>query len=144
MRKVSAAITLVIMSCSCASASISREVVETAWHKMAAADGFPELPVNYVQSNEPNAAVQYMPRSEYRIYVTTGLIRILNSEGEMAAVWGHEIGHVRLDHLVNDINRAEIWKTTEELLSNLEGVEGEIARQTSKLGADYIEAQFKQ
>jgi predicted Zn-dependent protease len=40
------------------------------------------------------------------VYVTRGLLAHLNDEAELAAVLGHEIGHVTSRHSVNQISRA--------------------------------------
>jgi predicted Zn-dependent protease len=42
------------------------------------------------------------------IYVTRGLVTHLNSEAELAAVLGHEIGHVAARHSVNQISKAQL------------------------------------
>jgi predicted Zn-dependent protease len=42
------------------------------------------------------------------IYVTRGLLAHLNSEAELAAVIGHEIGHVTARHSVNQISKAQL------------------------------------
>jgi predicted Zn-dependent protease len=35
---------------------------------------------------------------ECYIYVTQGLVSIVNSEGELASVLAHEVGHITADH----------------------------------------------
>lgn len=42
------------------------------------------------------------------IYVTRGILSHFNSEAEMAAVLGHEIGHVTARHSVNQMSKAQL------------------------------------
>ncbi len=42
------------------------------------------------------------------IFVTRGLMGLMNSEAELAAVLGHEIGHVTARHSVSQISRAQL------------------------------------
>ena len=42
------------------------------------------------------------------IFVTRGLMSLMNSEAELAAVLGHEIGHVTARHSVSQISRAQL------------------------------------
>ena len=79
-------------------AAINEATVERAWSRISKADGFKTVAVNYVNDNAPNAWVAFKSENDYTINVTRGLMKILNSEEEMAGVWGHEIGHVRLGH----------------------------------------------
>jgi predicted Zn-dependent protease len=42
------------------------------------------------------------------VYVTRGLLTHINSEAELAAVLGHEIGHVTARHSVNQLSKAQL------------------------------------
>ena len=95
---MSEVIVILCVMCSCAYAAIDEAVVERAWQRIAKADGFKNLPVNYVNQDAPNAWVAFKSENDYTINVTRGLMKILNTEEEMAGIWGHEIGHVRLGH----------------------------------------------
>mgnify|MGYP002867696627 CR=1 FL=1 len=84
---------------SCAHAAIDEAVVERAWKRIAQADGFKQVSVNYVNDKSPNAWVAFKSADDFTINVTRGLMSILNSEEEMAGVWGHEIGQIGRAHV---------------------------------------------
>src|SRR5690606_10482212 len=42
------------------------------------------------------------------IYVTRGMVNLMSSEAELAAVLGHEIGHVTARHSVAQLSRAQL------------------------------------
>ena len=42
------------------------------------------------------------------VYITRGILGCMNSEAELAAVLGHEIGHVTARHSANQITRAQL------------------------------------
>ena len=96
--RISVAVIFIVSLCSCSYAAINEATVERAWSRISKADGFKKVPVNYVNEDSPNAWVAFKSETDYTINVTRGLMKILNTEDEMAGVWGHEIGHVRLGH----------------------------------------------
>lgn len=53
------------------------------------------------------------------VYVTTGILRKLNNEAELAAVVGHEIGHVAHQHALKRLQRQVIAQTGLDLLLGL-------------------------
>ena len=123
-RKISLAVAILCALCTCANAQINEATVERAWQKISKADGFKTVKVNYVNDNSPNAWVAFKSENDYTINVTRGLMKILNTEEEMAGVWGHEIGHVRLGHYTKSKWRNVGWSIAGAL----------IARKTGKLG----------
>jgi predicted Zn-dependent protease len=74
--------------------------------KLAASSERPDLPWEFhvVDDATPNAFA--LPGGY--IFVTRGLLTLLDSEAELAAVLGHEIGHVTARHSVNQLSRAEL------------------------------------
>lgn len=132
----------VMVSCSCASAEISKDIVASAWKKIAKADGFREVPINYENQDSPNAWVKFQSGSNYSVHVTTGLMRILNAEDEIAGVLGHEIGHVRLGHYGQDVSRALGWNVLGYMLGRIGGLGGIAAQTAGKIGANLIESGF--
>ncbi len=86
------AVTILALICSSAHGEISKETVESAFKRIAKADSFQEVPINYENDDSPNVWVAFKSKDDYTIHVTTGLMKILNTEDEMAWIWGHEIG----------------------------------------------------
>lgn len=56
--------------------------------------GFPQVSFSVLNSEEPNA---YAVDSG-AVFVSRGMLALLNDEGELAAVLGHEVGHIAANH----------------------------------------------
>ena len=71
--------------------------------KMAAVSERPDLPWRFkvLDSWVPNA----FAIAGGRIYVTRGLLALMSTEAELAAVLGHEVGHVAALHSAQSISR---------------------------------------
>ncbi|MGH7572086.1 MAG: M48 family metalloprotease [Gemmatimonadota bacterium] len=80
--------------------------VETVGQRLAAFSERPDLPWTFRVADDPAVNAFALPGGF--IYVTRGLLTTLNSEAELAAVLGHEIGHVTARHAVNRISRAQL------------------------------------
>lgn len=126
-KKIFSALILFFILCSCANAQISKETVEAAWSRIASADGFAVVPINYEKDNNPNAWVNFKSQKNFSVHVTQGLMRILNSEEEIAGVLGHEIGHVRLGHYGQGVARNVGWALLGIVLDKTVGNAGSIA-----------------
>ena len=88
------------------------------------------------------------------VYVTTGLMAYLNSEGELAGVLGHEIGHVTARHGVQQASAGMAKSVLADLLSKKMGGDGKVLNQlgsamlsgygrqhelqADRLGAEYL------
>jgi predicted Zn-dependent protease len=55
------------------------------------------------------------------IYITRGLMSYLNSEGELAGVLGHEIGHVTARHSANQMTRGTLTNVLTRVLADKYG-----------------------
>ncbi|MBR0151861.1 MAG: M48 family metallopeptidase [Synergistaceae bacterium] len=92
------ALILVLFMLGASEASISRNTVKHAWSNIARAAEISGVSVNFEDDSEPNAWVKFSDETHYSLHVTAGLMRILESESEIAGVLGHEAGHIRLGH----------------------------------------------
>ena len=66
----------------------------------------PELPWSFSVVDDPTPNAFALPGGY--IFVTRGLMTLMTSEAELAAVLGHEIGHVTARHSVQQMSRAQI------------------------------------
>ena len=142
MRRISAAIILAALYCSSAYGAVSNDVVEAAWKRIAKADGFKNVPINYEKNESPNAWVKFKSQNDFSVHVTAGLMKILNSEEEVAGVLGHEIGHVRLGHYNQGVGRAVGWAVAGNLLGRIGGLAGIIAQGAGQIGMNLAESGF--
>jgi len=66
----------------------------------------PELPWQFAVVDDPTPNAFALPGGY--IFVTRGLMSLMNSEAELATVLGHEIGHVTARHSVQQLSRAQL------------------------------------
>jgi predicted Zn-dependent protease len=66
----------------------------------------PELPWRFRVVDDPVPNAFALPGGF--IYLTRGMMNLMDSEAELAAVLGHEIGHVTARHSVSQISRAQL------------------------------------
>jgi len=74
--------------------------------RLAASSERPGLPWSFKVVDDPVVNAFALPGGF--IYVTRGILGHLNSEAELAAVLGHEIGHVTAQHGVNQMSKAQL------------------------------------
>ncbi len=67
----------------------------------------PELPWSFEVVDDPVVNAFALPGGF--LYLTRGIMAHFNSEAEMAAVLGHEIGHVTARHSVEQISRSQLF-----------------------------------
>jgi predicted Zn-dependent protease len=73
---------------------------------LAARPERPNLPWRFRVLDDPTPNAFALPGGF--IYVTRGLLSLMDSESELASVIGHEIGHVTARHSVTAISRAQL------------------------------------
>jgi predicted Zn-dependent protease len=74
--------------------------------QLAADSERPELPWRFRVVDDPTPNAFALPGGF--IYVTRGMMSLMESEAELASVLGHEIGHVTARHSVNQMSRAQV------------------------------------
>jgi predicted Zn-dependent protease len=66
----------------------------------------PDLPWKFAVVDDPTPNAFALPGGP--IYITRGLLSLMDSEAELAGVLGHEIGHITARHSVSQISRAQL------------------------------------
>lgn len=74
--------------------------------RMAAVSERPNLPWTFTVVDDPVVNAFALPGGF--IYLTRGILAHFDSEAELAAVLGHEIGHVTARHSVNQMSQAQL------------------------------------
>ena len=74
--------------------------------KLAAVSGRTNLPWSYEIVDDASVNAFALPGGP--VFITRGILGYLNNEAEMAAVLGHETGHVSARHSVNQMSKAQV------------------------------------
>ena len=84
----------------------AKAYVEGVAMPMARASERPDLPWTFDVVDDPTVNAFALPGGP--IFVTRGILTHLGSEAELAAVLGHEIGHVTARHSVQQLSKAQL------------------------------------
>ena len=87
----------------CSECAITRQTVINAWKRITGTANFHETAINFESDSEPNAWVMFRDENDYSVHVTSGLMKVLTTEDEIAGVLAHELGHIMLGHYNNDV-----------------------------------------
>ncbi|MGR8920061.1 MAG: M48 family metalloprotease, partial [Gammaproteobacteria bacterium] len=82
-----------------------QQYVDAVGQKLAAVSHRPGLTYTFTALDSPEINAFALPGGY--VYITRGLLAYLNSEAELAAVLGHEIGHVTARHGVRQASSAQ-------------------------------------
>ncbi|WMC11196.1 M48 family metallopeptidase [Oceanimonas pelagia] len=99
-------------------------------------------PLNFAvyESDEINAFA--MPDGTVRVY--SGLMDVMD-DAELVAVIGHEIGHVKFEHSLNQFKTAYLTEAAKQAAVAAGGTVGSLASsQYGDIGAKFLSAQFSQ
>jgi predicted Zn-dependent protease len=80
--------------------------VERLGQTLAAASERPELPWSFAVVDDPTPNAFALPGGP--VFVTRGLLTLMDSEAELVSVLGHEIGHITARHSAAQISRAQL------------------------------------
>jgi predicted Zn-dependent protease len=83
-----------------------QQYVQGIGARLAADSERPNLPWSFRVVEDPTPNAFALPGGF--IFVTRGMMTLMNSEAELASVLGHEIGHVTARHSVQQISRAQL------------------------------------
>src|SRR5262245_28294106 len=86
--------------------SASQRFVAEVGRRLAANSERPNLPWTFRVADD--AAVNAFAIPGGHLYVTRGILAHLNSEAELAAVLGHEIGHVTARHSAHQMSQQQL------------------------------------
>jgi putative metalloprotease len=121
-----------------AAAAIGKNVVDSAWKRIATAAGIEPIPITYEADKAPNAWVKFQSSNKFSVHVTQGLMQVLNSPDEIAGILGHEIGHVKLGHYNKGVQRNIGWSVVGAVL----GKAGGLAEVAGAVGMNLAESGF--
>ena len=99
-----------------------QRLVQSIGEKIAANSHRPDLIYRFTVVDSPTVNAFALPGGY--IYITRGMLAYLNSEAELAAVLGHEIGHVTARHSVRQHGTATAVGLLGAILSASSGVQG--------------------
>jgi predicted Zn-dependent protease len=80
--------------------------VQQIGRRQAVTSERPNLPWEFHVVDDPTPNAFALPGGF--IYVTRGMLNLMNSEAELAGVLGHEIGHVTARHSVNQVSKQQL------------------------------------
>ena len=83
-----------------------QQYVQGVGARLAAKSQRPGLPWRFRVVDDPTPNAFALPGGF--IYVTRGMMNLMNNEAELATVLGHEIGHVTARHSVQQISRSQL------------------------------------
>ena len=115
-----------------AEAGLSSEQAKEVWNRVATPTGLTSLPFYVKEDSTPNAWVT----NGESVTVTTGILNLLDYEDELYAVFAHEAGHVKLNHIGKTQARSTGLTVASTLLSNLVG--SDLAGAAFGVGANLI------
>lgn len=98
------------------------KLVQSIGEQVAANSHRPELIYRFTVLDSPKVNAFALPGGY--IYITRGMLAYLNSEAELAAVLGHEIGHVTARHSVRQHGTATMTGLLGAVLSASTGIRG--------------------
>src|SRR5262245_49216545 len=84
----------------------SQTYIQTVGRKLAAVSHRPELEWHFTVVDSPVVNAFAIPGGY--VYLTRGILAYIRSEAELAAVMGHEIGHVTARHTVRQLTRTQL------------------------------------
>ncbi len=90
--------------------------------KKIAAKTYKNYPYTYIVLEEPRVANAFASPGGF-MYITTGMINLLESESQLAAVLAHETAHVMQRHVVKKLQEQQAVNTGVFLLSQVFGKE---------------------
>jgi predicted Zn-dependent protease len=101
---------------------VLEELVQRVGKKLASHSHRPGLDYHFTITDSPQVNAFALPGGY--IYITRGMLAYLNSEAELAAVLGHEIGHVTARHSVRQQSTTAVTGILGAVLAASTGIQG--------------------
>ena len=118
--------------------AVSPKQAQKVWDRLSTVSGLGGSKTLVVEDKEePNAWVSFRG-SDYSIHVTKGLLNIMDQDDEIAGIFAHEIGHIKLGHYRETVSRNLIWY----LLYRAFGKDDKTASTILRLGLALAESGF--
>ena len=99
---------LTAAACGASEGAIDEGTVNKAWKRISVQAGMTYKAVNVEDKKEPNAWVKFSP-GNHSVHVTTGIMKLLGTEDEIAGILAHEAGHIKLGHYNSSVGRNILW-----------------------------------
>ncbi|BAN51000.1 M48 family metalloprotease [Metapseudomonas resinovorans] len=109
--------------------------VQEVGQKVASHSHRGNIPYHFTVVDSPDINAFALPGGY--IYIHRGLLGYLNSEAELAAVLGHEVGHVTARHSVQQQSQSTAWNILGQAVAIGTGV-GAAADLTNALGTTFV------
>ena len=118
--------------------------VSQVGNKMAASSHRPHMPYSFRVVNATYVNAYAFPGGS--IAATRGIMLALDNEAELAALLGHELGHVNARHSAEQMSKGQLTQAVVGGISVLAGTQsaalGEIAGQLGQIGAGALLASY--
>jgi len=107
--KILVSIITIFLLASAAAAQISPEQLDRVWNNVADTADLAHAPdVEIEKEKAPNAWVSFKA-DQYSVHITSGMMKLLDNEGELAGILAHETGHIKLGHYRQNMGRSILW-----------------------------------
>lgn len=107
--------------------------VNEVGQRLAAVSDRPDLTFKFTVIDSPEINAFALPGGY--VYINRGLLAYLNSEAELAAVLGHEIGHITARHAVQQQSRGSLAKVA----SGVGGIVAAVATGSGYIGSQIMD-----
>lgn len=107
--------------------------IEEVGQRLAAVSDRPDLSFKFTIIDSPEINAFALPGGY--VYINRGLLTYLNSEAELAAVLGHEIGHITARHAVQQQSRGSLARVA----SGVGGIVAAVATGSGYIGSQIMD-----
>jgi len=107
--KILVSIITIFLLASAAAAQITPAQLDRVWNNVADTANLAHAPgVEIEKEKVPNAWVSFKA-DQYSVHITSGMMKLLDNEDELAGILAHETGHIKLGHYKQSMGRSILW-----------------------------------